>query len=65
MSCLPLPFRGSRQRTAIMLSLTLWHESPTYPYIHVKDAIMLPDGKTQTTYCGEGHAYVPEITSRI
>ena len=30
-------------------------------YIHIKDAITLPDGKTQTTYCGEGHAYVPEI----
>jgi len=30
-------------------------------YIHIKDAIILPDGKAQTTYCGEGHAYVPEI----
>ena len=30
-------------------------------HVHIKDAIMLPDGKPQTTYCGEGHAYVPEI----
>ncbi len=30
-------------------------------YVHIKDAITLPDGKFQTTYCGEGHAYVPEI----